>query len=563
MSRVLSSLVAAPLLLAATIPSGPDLGKSEGQCRANERGPAFLVDVNGLKDRKGRLKLEVYPANDNDFLADDNILVSAGKTFRRVEQSIPQTGPIQLCIRVPTAGTYAVTLLHDRDTNRKFGWRVDGIGFAGNPKLGLSKPRASQASAAASSTTTRVRSSSIINVGWECDPFLDRTEPMKIVDVCAFYSPRGGGVRTYVGQKLAVAEQMGHDITVLAPGDGHCVHELNGSARIITLPSPRFPLDRKYWYFHDEEALHRALDQLAPDLVEASSPWRSPLMLANWRPEVPKALIMHADPLSAYAYRWLEPLFARETIDRRMDRFWQHLRLLGNRFDAVVCANHDFGNRLSAGGVDNVVTIPMGVEPGLFTPQRRDESLRTQLLDQCDLGREATLLVAAGRLAPEKRIPLLVESATIAGQQRPIGLVIFGEGREQAAIVRSIGGNPHIRLFRPERDRGKFATILASCDALIHGCDGETFCMAAAEARASGIPVIVPDQGGAPDFARGGGGFIYRSADRNDLVCSILLLSKHSPGWCTINRGRSMGDHFRTLFNLYGSLVIRDRLKAA
>ena len=154
--RVVISLAAAPLLLAATIPSTPDLGKAEARCSADERGPAFLVDVLGLKDRKGRLKLEVYPANDEDFLAYDNLLVSAEKTFRRVEQPVPQAGPVQLCIRVPSAGTYAVTLLHDRNENRKFGWRVDGIGFSGDPRLGWSKPKAVQAVTIAGSATTRV-----------------------------------------------------------------------------------------------------------------------------------------------------------------------------------------------------------------------------------------------------------------------------------------------------------------------------------------------------------------------------------------------------------------------
>ncbi|WP_336965788.1 DUF2141 domain-containing protein [Sphingobium aquiterrae] len=147
-------------LLAATatttLPSTPELGMAEGRCRLEERGPAFLVDVGGLKDRKGRLKLELYPANDTDFLADDNILIGAGKVFRRVEVPVPQSGPVQLCIRTPGPGTYALSLLHDRDANRKFGLSVDGIGFAGNPRLGLSKPHAADASARGDAGPTRI-----------------------------------------------------------------------------------------------------------------------------------------------------------------------------------------------------------------------------------------------------------------------------------------------------------------------------------------------------------------------------------------------------------------------
>ncbi|MEY4160709.1 MAG: hypothetical protein RLZZ136_1330, partial [Pseudomonadota bacterium] len=150
------SLLAAPLLVAATIPSTPDLGIAEGRCRPNEHGPAFLVDVNGLMDRKGMLKLEVYPANDGDFLQDDNILISAGKTFRRVELPVPASGPVRMCVRVPGPGNYAVTVLHDRDSNRKFGWRVDGVGFSGNPKLGWSKPKVADVTTPARAAPTAI-----------------------------------------------------------------------------------------------------------------------------------------------------------------------------------------------------------------------------------------------------------------------------------------------------------------------------------------------------------------------------------------------------------------------
>lgn len=136
--------LAAGLLLAAgpMVRSSPDLGKAEGRCRPGEPGPALLVEAVGLKDRTGQLKVEIYPANDQDFLADDNILVSAGKVFRRVEVPTPKSGAAIACIRVPGPGTYSLLMLHDRDMDHKFNYKVDGIGFASNPKLGWSKPKA-------------------------------------------------------------------------------------------------------------------------------------------------------------------------------------------------------------------------------------------------------------------------------------------------------------------------------------------------------------------------------------------------------------------------------------
>ena len=138
----LIALLAAP----QTLQSTPELGKAEGRCRSPETGPSFLVSVAGLKDRSGLIKVEVYPDNNTDFLADDNKLIAAGKVFRRVEIPAPRSGPVDLCIRVPAPGRYSVMVLHDRNSNHKFDLSIDGVGFAGNPKLGWSKPSAAAAS---------------------------------------------------------------------------------------------------------------------------------------------------------------------------------------------------------------------------------------------------------------------------------------------------------------------------------------------------------------------------------------------------------------------------------
>jgi len=157
MIRLLALTAALPLLTAAYIPSSPSLGTAEARCRPDESGPALMVEVVGLKDRTGKLKVEVYPGVEGDFLEDDNKLVMAGKTFRRIEGPVPADRTPHICVRIPGPGRYAVTVLHDRDSNHRFNWQHDGIGFSNNPHLGWSKPRADTVAVSAGAGVTPLR----------------------------------------------------------------------------------------------------------------------------------------------------------------------------------------------------------------------------------------------------------------------------------------------------------------------------------------------------------------------------------------------------------------------
>src|SRR5205814_4406595 len=106
---------------------------------------------------------------------------------------------------------------------------------------------------------------------------------MRIVDVCAFYTPAGGGVRTYIDAKLNAAARFGHEMIVLAPGERRHVEQRGPGALLVTLPSPELPVDRRYRYFDDQAALHAELDLWRPDHVEASSPWSSATMVGRWQ----------------------------------------------------------------------------------------------------------------------------------------------------------------------------------------------------------------------------------------------------------------------------------------
>lgn len=387
---------------------------------------------------------------------------------------------------------------------------------------------------------------------------------MRIVDVAAFYAPLGGGVRTYIEQKMIAGPAAGHEIICVAPGPVDKIEERGPGARVIYLKNPAFPLDRKYHYFRDIASLYATLDHLKPDVVEASSPWRSARLVAEWPGSAPRALVMHADPAAAYGYRWFDGIASRETVDWLGSSYWNHLRSISHLYDATITiAGGQQVARFRQHGIDNLKFIAMGIEPNLFSPNLRDQAFRARLLEQCDLPPNATLFLGAGRHGPEKRWPMVVESVTAAGAHASIGLILAGNGRERMQVLRAAADNPHIYLLSPIEDRQKLARLMASCDALIHGCESETFCMVAGEARASGLPLIMPDFGGGAEHALLSDGWTYRSADRKSLVSTILQFVR-APRDEIRNRAinhagnvRKIDEHFHDLFAYYGGLIHR------
>jgi alpha-1,6-mannosyltransferase len=385
---------------------------------------------------------------------------------------------------------------------------------------------------------------------------------MRIVDVSAFYAPQGGGVRTYVDAKLKAARCFGHEMIVVIPGARDEVVERAPGAILASLASPKLPVDRRYRYFDDEKALHRLLDAWRPDHVEASSPWSSATMVGRWQGPATRSLVMHSDPLAAYAYRWLGGIASIETIDRCFGWFWSHLRGLGTLFDTVVCANGQLTERLRDGGIPGAETVPMGVEPGLFSPALRSPDLRAAALASLGLDPDSILLLGVGRFSAEKRWDMVIRAVGSAARQVPVGLLVVGDGVARRKLERLADGFANIAVMPHLADRRELARLLASADALVHGCEAETFCMVAAEARASGIPLIVPDRGAALDQRIAAAGGAYLSGRMQSLEQAIVDFVDRGPelqraAAASASQVRSMDEHFGELFARYRALAPR------
>ncbi len=384
---------------------------------------------------------------------------------------------------------------------------------------------------------------------------------MRIAEVAEFYSPTGGGVRSYIDRKFTAAAAAGHELFVLAPaGEDSFEPRLGGG--VVWIRSPQLPMDSNYHMFWRAESVFRQLDLLRPDLVEASSPWRGAWIAAGWPGAAPRALFVHADPVASYPQRWLAPIARPEQVDRLFAAYWSYQRRLARRFDRLVVGGDWLAARLAANGVDGAISIPLGVDRGLFSPLRRDTALRAELLAACSLPVSATLLVAVGRFHPEKRWPMVISAVLKAAETAPMGLVLIGDGLDRARVIRAAAGHPHISIMAPVHERRRLASILASADALVHGGESETFGLVAAEAVASGTPIVVPDRGGCADLANPAVSEVYRAGEANAVAAALLRLIGRVPARLRREAirlaalARSDEQHFKELFETYAALAV-------
>lgn len=383
---------------------------------------------------------------------------------------------------------------------------------------------------------------------------------MKIVDVTEFWSERGGGVRAYLSQLLGEGALRGHSVAVIAPGARDEEQPLGGG-RVVRLRGPAMPYDPSYHALWNPRAIRRAVERERPDVLEASSPYVAALVATQDRSNALRSLVIHSDFIDTYARPVLSRALGARAADVALAPPWAALRALTARFDVTVCSGQWLTDKLRAHGCHRVACVPFGIRHGDFSPALRDTALRDELLGALRGHPGAALVAVVGRLAVEKRIPLVFKAIAEVQRTRPVAVVVLGDGPERArleALARSLGLFVNFRGF--VTDRRAYAATLASADVLVHGCACETFGFSVAEALASGVPVVVPDAGGAGELADPDASERYRpdATPVEVSVATLRLLGRPREALCAAAlraaaRVRPAHEHFDALFALYAS----------
>ncbi|MEO1015828.1 MAG: glycosyltransferase [Pseudomonadota bacterium] len=391
---------------------------------------------------------------------------------------------------------------------------------------------------------------------------------MRIVDVAEFYSKRGGGVRTYIDQKIEASRQEGCETIVIAPGEED-LFEPRAGGGVFWVKSPRLMLDSRYYAFNRAQAVHELINDIAPDVVEGSSPWKGGRIVGEWQGPAVKSFFIHQDPVAVYPHTFLEGWLRAERIDKLFTLFWRYMRSLIERFDTSIVSGEWLADRFEAFGVRRPHAVPFGVDKQAFSPDRRDESLRRQMLAQCGVtAPDAKLLVAVSRHHPEKRLGMVMKGFREASQRRPMGLFLIGDGPFRGFVERQARRTPGVHVAGLVTDRHLLSRYLASGDAFLHGSSAETYGLVVAEAMCSGLPLIVPAKGGAGELAGPDYAELFRPGDAGG--CAEAIGRALARDWSRMSEASYAAsrhriglpkDHFKALFAHYDSLRAAARVK--
>jgi phosphatidylinositol alpha 1,6-mannosyltransferase len=132
------------------------------------------------------------------------------------------------------------------------------------------------------------------------------------------------------------------------------------------------------------------------------------------------------------------------------------------------------------------VIVPNGIDRPALIP-------RTEARSILGLAPDAVVVGGLMRLEPEKRADLVVG---LARSLPGVTAVVFGDGPERehlAALAR--GSDVILPGFRSDA-----AALVSALDVFLHPCPVDNQPLAVLEALASGVPVVVADQGGTVDM---------------------------------------------------------------
>ncbi|MCC6660979.1 MAG: glycosyltransferase family 1 protein [Phycisphaerales bacterium] len=239
-----------------------------------------------------------------------------------------------------------------------------------------------------------------------------------------------------------------------------------------------------------------------PDVIHVSTPGPVGLVgcTAARRLGIPLLGVYHTD-FPAYVERLFDDAAMTWAARWYMRRFYR-------RFRAVLARSGGYAGALDWLGSGRVVALRPGVDTDVFHPRHRDAGLWGRLGGAGERVRAGSVKVLSiGRVSVEKNLPLLTRAwRAVIARTRGAGvdaqLIVVGDGPYRAEMERELADHP--ACFLGFRHGAELSAIYAMGDVFVFPSTTDTLGQVVLEAQASGVPVLVTDQGGPKEVVEDG-----------------------------------------------------------
>lgn len=298
----------------------------------------------------------------------------------------------------------------------------------------------------------------------------------RIAIVTESFLPQINGVTNSVLRVLETLKQREFEAMVIAPTRASSLHL---GFPVHTVPSIEV---RSFPVGIPSPSVAKLLDSFQPDLVHLAAPFWLGAHAIDWstRNSVPSVAVYQTD-IAGYCSRYGLG-FARPFIDNLTARIHSPATL-------SVAPTSESANQLKALGVKNVSIWGRGIDTDLFTPEIK-RTAEVQLLKKRIAPNSELIIGFVGRLAAEKQVMRLLELADLPN----IKFLIVGDGPDRSRLEAAFA--PFGAHFAGMQTGINLANHYAAIDVFVHCGTEETFGQTIQEAKATGIAVVAPDQGG-------------------------------------------------------------------
>jgi glycosyltransferase involved in cell wall biosynthesis len=301
---------------------------------------------------------------------------------------------------------------------------------------------------------------------------------LRIAMVTETYPPEVNGVARTVREMVEGLRLRGHSIQLVRPRqngadraflDGNLEEVLGRGIAIPRYPQLKLGLPAR-------RALRRQWSLRRPDVVHIATegPLGWSALAAARDLDLPAATDFHTN-FHTYSRHYGVGWLARPVA--------AYLRRFHNRANCTLVPTAELAEDLARDGFQRLRVVGRGVNPAVFSPQRRSAALRARW----GAAEDTPVALCVSRFAPEKNFPLVIKAFEAIRQARPDAkLVLVGDGPMSEALRRrNVGYVIAGRLVN-----GELSAHYASADLFLFPSTSETFGNVTLEAMASGLGIV-------------------------------------------------------------------------